>query len=534
MRLAHAGRGFRPDETKELLVHLLAAPGPHCLMLRLNARDVERALGPVLIDCLTGRVRLAIEAPQGEPPQVAHAVNALAAKLGRRRPRVGLVEGNDLLATQSGAALLGLPCDPPPPPDSTLVAAQVRFGAEPLLALFAKGAEVLVSGPLAPSAASVAFARYARRWGEGDHVRLAAAAAATGRILSANAASVGGDLYDPGIDGTREIGLPLAGIAEDGGVVFESTRDALPVASLALALLDGIDDPRHHLEPDVALDLDDATLTGARLSGVRGGAAPGHFPGTLTFETGFVGEGELGYGGTGAAGRAIEAARALEARLASLPPGARARRDRRRGFVHARLRRTRGGPRGPARQGRALAPRRPRGNEARRGRRTRRVRRIGRVRAGGGGRRAPSRPPRAARLDRANPAGPRAHARVAAGGRNMTTLVPLRRLAHARARAAGSAIVIALALRDPADWRAVRAAASAAKAGAWLSSLRPRTVRRIELAGLASFHFRLEATAGAGRGHDLAFDLDGRAFAQKLLDMPIEIGRERAEALSPI
>lgn len=116
----------------------------------------------------------------------------------------------------------------------------------------------------------------------------------------------------------------------------------------------------------------------------------------------------------------------------------------------------------------------------------------------------------------------------------MIALVPLRRLAHARARTTGSALVIALALRDPADWRAVRAGASAAKVGAWLSSLRPRAVRRIELAGLASFHFRFDAAVGSGRGHDLAFDLDGRAFAQKLLDMPIEVGRERADALGSI
>ncbi len=324
MRLAHAGRGSRPDETKELLVHLLAGPGPHCLMLRLTARDVERALAPILIDCLSGRVRLAIEVPSGEPVPVAHAVNALAAKLGRRRPRVGLVEGNDLLATQAGASLLGLPCDPPPPPDSLLVAAQVRFGADAPLALFAKGAEVLVSGQLAPSATAIAFARYVHRWGDGDHARLAAAAAA-GRILSAGAAAVGGDLYDPSLDGRHEIGLPLAEIAEDGAVAFESTRDAPPVAGLALALLDGVDDPRHWPEPDVTLDFDDATLIGPKLSGMRGGAAPSHLPGVLAFETGFVGEGELAYGGTGAAGRAIDAARALESRLSAMPPDIRAR-----------------------------------------------------------------------------------------------------------------------------------------------------------------------------------------------------------------
>jgi hypothetical protein len=324
MRLAHAGRGFRPDETKELLVHLLAGPGPHCLMLRLTARDVDRALAPVLIDCLSGRVRLAIEVPSGEPAPVAHAVNALAAKLGRRRPRVGLVEGHDLLATQAGASLLALPCDPPPPPDSTLVAAQVRFGAAPLLALFAKGAEVLVSGPLAPSATAVAFARHCHRWSEGDHARLAAAAAA-GRILSAGAGAMGGDLFDPAIDDPREIGLPLVEIAEDGAANFESTRDPPPVAGLALALLDGIDDPRRLADPDVTLDLDDATLIGPRLSGVRGSDMPAHLPGLLTFETGFVGESELAYGGTGAAGRAIQAARALETRLAALPPDMRKR-----------------------------------------------------------------------------------------------------------------------------------------------------------------------------------------------------------------
>ncbi|MCM0019081.1 MAG: hypothetical protein NBV67_03735 [Tagaea sp.] len=114
----------------------------------------------------------------------------------------------------------------------------------------------------------------------------------------------------------------------------------------------------------------------------------------------------------------------------------------------------------------------------------------------------------------------------------MSALVPLRLLARARARAAGSSLVIALALRDPEDWRAVRAGTSAAKIGAWLSSLRPRTVRRVELAGLASFHFRFEAVVGAGRGHDLAFDIDGRAFAQKLLDMPVEVERERADTLT--
>lgn len=318
MRLAHAGRGGRPDATAALLQRLTAKPGPHCLALRLALREVERALEPVLIACLSGRVRLAIEVPAGEPAPVAHAITGLAARLGRRRPRIGLVEGHDLLATQSGAGLLGTPCDPPPPPDSTLIAASVRFGAAPLVGLFAKGAEVVVSGPLAPSALSIAFARYAHRWPVEDYARLASAAAA-GRILSAGAGAGGGDLYDPAFDKLPETGLPLVDIAEDGALAFETSTGASQApAALALSLLDGVENPRAVADPDLTLDLDDATLIGGKLTGVKGSAAPDHLPGTLVFEAGFAGEGELAYGGTGAAGRALAAARELETRLKSL------------------------------------------------------------------------------------------------------------------------------------------------------------------------------------------------------------------------
>jgi len=99
--------------------------------------------------------------------------------------------------------------------------------------------------------------------------------------------------------------------------------------------------------------------------------------------------------------------------------------------------------------------------------------------------------------------------------------VALREFCHARAQVAGSALVVVLALRDPQDWRHVREAASAARVRAWLGALRAANVRRLELPGLAAFHFVFEAAAGAGRGHDLSADPEGRAFAQRLLDMPV-------------
>ncbi|MBL8833200.1 MAG: acyclic terpene utilization AtuA family protein [Rhodospirillales bacterium] len=309
-RVGHAGRGERPDLSAGLLAQLVARDGPACLVVRLAAAEVERALGGILIDCLSKRVRLAVEVPDGDPTQVVNSIVALAARLGKRRPRVGLLQARDILATQEGARLLAVPCDPPPP-NSTLVSARAPLGAEPLLGLFSKGAEVVVSGLLSPSAVAVAFARHEHRWQARDHDRIAAAAA-VGRILSAGAAAAGGDLDDA----PDNVGLPFADIAADGVATFGSTGAAPRVPGLALSLVDGVRDPQALVEPDVTVDLEDATLLGSVLTGVRGRAPADWLAGTLAFEIGFVAEAEIGYGGTGAAARAIAAARELEARLA--------------------------------------------------------------------------------------------------------------------------------------------------------------------------------------------------------------------------
>lgn len=312
-RIGHAGRGGRPDETARLLSNLAAHPAAACLAVRLAADEVDRALSGILIDSLSKRVRLAVEVVEGEVPAAANAVVAMAARLARRRPRVGLMQSRDVLATQQGARLLAVPCDPPAPGDSTLVAAYAPLGAEPLLGLFSKGAEVIVTGPVAPSAFAVAFARHEHRWAADAYDSLAAAAA-VGRAISGGAAclSGGGDLEgdDPG--------LPFADIAADGTVTIGSTGNAVSGTSMALALLDGVRDPGALVEPDVSIDLSGARLIGSGISGISGRAPQDWLDGRLVFESGYYAEAELAFGGSGSAGRAIAAARALESRLASV------------------------------------------------------------------------------------------------------------------------------------------------------------------------------------------------------------------------
>ncbi len=319
LRIGHAGGGERPLETAALLANLAEREGTNVLVMRLEPGDINRALGDILVPCLSKRVRLVVEVPQGDPLAVANALAALAARRGQRRPRLGLVEGHDLLATQPPALLASLPCDPPMAPDLAVRAAVAPLGAEPLLGLIAKGSEILVTGRLAVSAAAIAFARHAYRWPSDAYDKLAAAAA-IGRILAAGAASVGGDLDDA----MPVACLPFADIAPDGTALFQATH-ARPVrvAGLALALLDGLRAPGQWVEPDVLVDLGEAVLEGPRLSGVAGRAAPDWLVGEFAFDGSLVGEAEASYGGTGAGARALAAASDLEDRLAALPGDAR-------------------------------------------------------------------------------------------------------------------------------------------------------------------------------------------------------------------
>ncbi|MBI1244235.1 MAG: acyclic terpene utilization AtuA family protein [Alphaproteobacteria bacterium] len=312
-RIGHAGRGGRPDHTARLLEILAAHQTSACLAVRLSGEEADRALSGILIDCLSKRIRLAVEVIDGDVAAVANSIVGMAARLARRRPRVGLLQSRDILATQQGVRLLAVPCDPPAPAGSALVAALAPLGAEPLLGLFARGAEVIVTGPLATSALAVAFARHEHRWPADAYQNLAAAAMA-GRVICGGAASLSGALDD--IDAAS--GLPFVDIGPDGAVSLGSSGTAPSTESLALALLDGVRDPGAIIEPDVTVDLSTLSLLGLAMSGVAGRAPVDWLAGTLTFESGFNAEAEIAFGGSGAAGRAIAAARALERRLSGV------------------------------------------------------------------------------------------------------------------------------------------------------------------------------------------------------------------------
>lgn len=94
-------------------------------------------------------------------------------------------------------------------------------------------------------------------------------------------------------------------------------------------------------------------------------------------------------------------------------------------------------------------------------------------------------------------------------------------------------MIVNIVLRDPTYWHIVREYVTPARVLAWFGAFRPARIVRREIAGLVAFHFVLEGVVGAGRGHDLSFDSEGRTLAQRLLDMPVAVPPELAASLNP-
>jgi hypothetical protein len=110
--------GDRTDAARPVVDTLLARGGPACLVfetlaertlaLAQLAREanpqagyeplLDEMLAPVLADCLARGIRIVGNFGAANPRGAARRVLALAGELGARRPRVAVVEGDDLSA----------------------------------------------------------------------------------------------------------------------------------------------------------------------------------------------------------------------------------------------------------------------------------------------------------------------------------------------------------------------------------------------------------------------------------------------------
>ncbi|MDD9377111.1 acyclic terpene utilization AtuA family protein [Streptomyces sp. ZAF1911] len=219
-------------------------------------------------------VRLVVNAGGLNPPGLAAAVRALAAKLSVP-VTVAHVEGDDLMSPPTSP-----PASSPTPYGEGALTANAYLGGAGITACLRAGADVVVTGRVTDAALVSGPAAWWFDWSPQDHDRLAGAVVA-GHVLECGTQATGGNYAFFTRHDVSRPGFPLAEISSDGSSVITKhpgTGGVVSVGTVTAQLLYETQGVRY-LGPDVTARLDTVRLTQAgpdrvAVSGTRGEAPP--------------------------------------------------------------------------------------------------------------------------------------------------------------------------------------------------------------------------------------------------------------------
>ncbi len=290
---------------------------------------LERILQPVLKTAKDAGIRIVSNFGAANPLGGARKILEMARDEGVTGLRVAVVIGYDLSAVMTESDIRGHgTVEGIAMPDSPMVAANVYLGARPIADALALGADVVVVGRCADPALALGPLLHEFGWSLDDLDRVAACTMA-GHLLECGAQVTGGYFADPGYKDVPDfghVGFPIAEIGVDGDVVItkaDHTGGLVSHRTVKEQLLYEMHDPSSYLTPDVTLDVTGVTVAEigpdrVRVTGARGRQRPPTLKATVSFEGGWLGEGEITYAGPNARRRAELAIDVLRTRVRDL------------------------------------------------------------------------------------------------------------------------------------------------------------------------------------------------------------------------
>jgi hypothetical protein len=337
-----AGAGFSGDRLEPAV--LLAEQGGvrylvlECLGERTVAlaqlskrRDAARGYDPLLerrMELLLPLLRrngVRLITNMGAANALAAADAVIAIARAQRMPvRVAVVTGDDVLADmgpeaptlETGARIADC---------GELVSANAYLGADALLPALQSGADVVLTGRVADPSLFLAPMVHEHGWQLDDFDRLARGTS-IGHLLECAGQLCGGYYAEPGrkdVPDMAHLGFPYADVDADGTATLgkvEGTGGRITLATAKEQLLYEVTDPFGYVTPDVVADFSMVTLREAapdriNVSGASGRRRPPKLKVSVGYRAGYVGEGEISYGGANALARARLAGEIVRERL---------------------------------------------------------------------------------------------------------------------------------------------------------------------------------------------------------------------------
>ena len=313
-----------------------------CLAERTIAREnLARALDPekgyspslherlrmVLPACLKRGIRIISNMGAANPLGGAHAARREARDLGFGDLRVAVALGDDVSEILRGRPDLPL-MEGGEPLESILprlVSANAYLGADVICEALASGAPLVLTGRVADPSLFLAPMMYEFGW-SGDDLPKIAQGTAAGHLLECAASVSGGCFGWPGVKDVPDlarVGFPFADVRPDGSICIGKTPGSggrLDVMTCTEQQIYEIHDPSAYITPDCILDITGLRLTRegeerVRLEGAKARPHTDTYKVTVGYRDGYIGEGEVSYGGIDAVARAKWAAGIVKERL---------------------------------------------------------------------------------------------------------------------------------------------------------------------------------------------------------------------------
>ncbi|MCS3511374.1 acyclic terpene utilization AtuA family protein [Pseudomonas grimontii] len=261
-----------------------------------------------------GRRRLRVITNMGaaNPVSAAVEVRRIATALGLHLKVVAVV-GDDVLAAlrpeqllDNGQTVGAL--------GKRLVSANAYLGVDGILHALRADADVVITGRVADPSLFLAPQMFEFGWAADDWQRLGRGTL-VGHLLECAGQVSGGYFADPGfkdVDDLARLGFPLAEIDADGEAVITKVVGSggrVSRATCTEQLIYEVHDPAAYLTPDVTADFSqvgfaEEGVDRVRAQGADGRARPEQLKVSVGYLDGWIGEGQMSYGGPGAVARA--------------------------------------------------------------------------------------------------------------------------------------------------------------------------------------------------------------------------------------
>lgn len=511
------------------------------------ARDIIETIASNIAGYRDGGMRVVTNAG-GVNPHAA-AANIMSVSPGCR---VAVVTGDDLMGSEAldSSSLTGAP-----------ISANAYLGAFPIAAALEAGAEIVVTGRVVDSALVLGPLIHELGW-ERHQYDLLSAGSLAGHLLECGPQSTGGLLTDWEDTGSwANPGFPIAEFGSDGTFVLTAPHgtDALvDRRTVSEQLLYEIGDPSSYLLPDVTCDWTGVQIREigdirVEVSGARGASPPQSLKGCAQITDGWRAQFLLFIGGRDAVAKARRVGRDLVVRgrhmleMAGLGD-----------FAQVDVEVLGGedtyGPHTLATSAREVILKvavHHRSRDAIAGfiREVPSIALAGPPGVSGGGTGLPH-PTPLIRLEcfpvprdaievsvtvgtetlilaepevEDSPAMPRPDPVTVESYDGETVAVPLVAIAHGRSGDKGADVNVGIRSRSPDFWPVLLRELTADRVARHLAHLGAERVTRYELPGIDAMNFLLVGGLGAGGTASLRFDPQGKAVAQQLLDMPVDL-----------